>query len=337
MKIDNFDIDREVLVVAEIGNNHEGSESRAEDLIGHAAECGVGAVKFQTFRTEQFVSPRDPARFQRLKSFELSFDAFDRLSAVARDNGLLFISTPLDLTSADFLAGIVSAFKIGSCENTFYPLLDRVARFGKPVILSSGLVDIAQIQTSKSLIENIWRDLGFHQQLVVLHCVTSYPAPIDQVNLGAIHQLRDQLDCTIGYSDHTLGIDAPVLAVAMGARVVEKHFTLDKNFSDFRDHHLSATPAEMKALVTRIREVGVLLGSGFKAPQPCERAITEQVRRSIAAKHDLAAGARIGWDNIMWVRPGGGLPPGKEHLVVGHTLRDAVRAGDLLAPELLED
>lgn len=337
MKIDNFDLDREVLVIAEIGNNHEGSEARAEELIGAAAESGAGAVKFQTYRTEQFICPRDEARYARLKSFELSLDAFERLNNVARDNGLLFLSTPFDLTSADFLAGIVSAFKIGSCENTFYPLLDRVARFGKPVILSSGLIDIAQIQTSKSLIEHIWRDLGFDQQLAVLHCVTSYPAPPEQVNLAAIHHMREQLDCTIGYSDHTLGIDACVLAVAMGARIIEKHFTLDKNLSDFRDHKLSATPGEMKALVDRIKEVNTLLGTGFKAAQPCERAIAEQVRRSIAAKHPLNAGARIGWDDIVWVRPGTGLPPGKEHLVVGRILRQDVPAGELLTPDILGD
>lgn len=335
MKIGPIDTEQEVLIVAEIGNNHEGSDAFAEELIGLAAETGVQAVKFQTFRTEYFVSPGDGDRFRRLKSFELAQASFRRLADVAKKAGLLFLSTPLDLDSACFLRDLVCAYKIASGDNNFDPLLEYVASTGKPIILSSGLADIAQLRRAKALVERTWREKNIDQEMAILHCVTGYPVPKDQVNLGAVHHIAASLGGTVGYSDHTLGIEAAVLAVALGARIIEKHFTKDKNHSDFRDHRMSADPEEMKRLVGRIREAAEMLGSGIKEPREMEKEVLTAVRRSIAAKHDLPAGSVIRWQDLTWTRPAVGLPPGCEQDLLGRKLKSPVRAGEAIQPDWL--
>ena len=335
MKIGNFDLDQDVLVVAEIGNNHEGSYALAEDIIGLAAKAGVGAVKFQTYKTEYYVSKKDKARFNRLKSFELTHTEFRKLSKVARSEGVLFLSTPFDIESAEFLDEIVSAYKISSGDNNFYTLIKRVAQTGKPIILSSGLATLEQIKTAQSLIQQTWSCSGIRQELAILHCVTSYPVPPEEANLAAIPRLKNELKCAVGYSDHTLGIDAAVLAVALGARIIEKHFTINKNYSDFRDHQLSADPHQMARLVARIRQASRLLGTGEKVIQDSEKSMLTQARRSIVAKRNLAKGTVIEWNDISWIRPAEGLSPGQEHLVVGKALARTVKMGELLTPELL--
>lgn len=336
MKIESFDTSKQVLVIAEIGNNHEGDYALAEKLICLAAKAGAGAVKFQTFKTEYFANPKDSKRFQQLKSFELSEEQFKRLKEVACNEGLLFLSTPMDIESARFLRGLVPAYKIASSDNNFYPLIKEIARTGKPVILSSGLVDLENIQSVLSFIHQIWRGLEINQQLAVLHCVTSYPVSSEEANLGAILHLRRELKCTVGYSDHTVGIEAAVLAVALGARVIEKHFTIDKNYSSFRDHRLSVTPEDMSLLVRRIKEVQVLLGSGQKVVQKSEREIMLTLRRSIIAKRDLSGGSVIGWEDIGWTRPAGGLSPGQEELILGKVLSRSVKMGEWLVPEIFK-
>jgi N,N'-diacetyllegionaminate synthase len=337
LRIAQFDTDKEVLVVAEIGNNHEGDYSLAERLVGLAAQAGAHAVKFQTFKTELFVSRKEEARFRQLKSYELTFGQFERLSELAKAYGLLFISTPFDLESALFLKDIVTAYKIASGDNTFYPLLKTVASTGLPVIMSGGLADVSQLQHSKGLIEKVWKERGIGQSLAILHCVTAYPVPSAEANLGAIEQLRKELGCTIGYSDHTLGTEAAVLATALGARIIEKHFTIDKHYSAFRDHQLSADPEEMSLLVRRIKEVGELLGSSTKAVQESEKRLAHAVRRSIVAKRDLPKGTVLSQDDLMWTRPANGLPPGDEQLLLGKTLSVAVSLGEPILAEYVID
>lgn len=337
MIIENFDTDKEILIVAEIGNNHEGSYTLAEELVGCAAECGVQAVKFQTFKTEHFIAPGDSARFRQLKSYELSYPQFEKLSRVAGDAGLLFMSTPLDMESAAFLQPLVSAYKIASGDNTFYPLISRVAATGKPVILSGGMADVETLRRAQNLIEGIWSRNGFRQDLAVLHCVTAYPVAPDQVNLGAIRHLRDALGCTVGYSDHALGIDTAVYSVFAGARIIEKHFTIDKNRSTFRDHSLSADPEDMKRLVAGVREACFMLGDGVKKPLPVELEIERAVRRSIAAGRDLPKGTILTWNDLAWTRPAVGLAPGNERLVLGRKLAVDLTTGEAVLPEHLCD
>jgi sialic acid synthase SpsE len=335
MKIDKFDLNKKILIIAEIGNNHEGSYALAEEMIGKAAEAGAGAVKFQTFITEHYVSKKDEVRFKRLKSFELTFDEFEKLSRVASSLGVLFLSTPFDIESARFLNNIVPAFKIASGDNNFFPLIEVVAKTGKPIIMSSGLADLKQIRDSKALIEHIWNGLGIKQDLAVLHCVTNYPVMPNEANIAAVLHLKKELKCTIGYSDHTMGIEAAALSAALGARIIEKHFTIDKKYSDFRDHQLSADPPEMAKLIRKVKEVSTLLGEGKKILQDSEKPLVGLLRRSIVASRDLPKGTVIGRNNITWIRPAGGLSPGSEHLILGRSLSKSVQMGEPITEAIL--
>ena len=339
MKIGTMDLDdrlKRVMIVAEIGNNHEGSVALAEELIGLAAGAGADAVKFQTFRTEHYVSPRDQHRVEQLRSFELSIGDMQRLGETARQAGMVFLSTPFDLDSARALEPLVEAYKIASGDNTFYPLLETVAATGKPIILSTGLADLSDINRAKRTIERVWRGQGKRGDLALMHCVSCYPVPIEQANLAAIETLKAAFGCTVGYSDHTLGIEAATFAVAAGARIVEKHFTIDRAHSDFRDHQLSADPEQMARLVREVRKIERILGSGDPTLQPCEKPLVVPLRRSIAAARDLAAGAVLGPDAITWLRPGdGAFPPGLEAQVVGRTLAVPLSAGEMITHEVL--
>jgi N,N'-diacetyllegionaminate synthase len=332
MKIGNRDLSRDVLVIAEIGNNHEGDFILAKELICLAANAGADAVKFQTIVPEKLVSPADADRVRQLRRFQFSYQQFEELRDVAAANSILFLSTPFDLDSARFLNRIVPAFKIASGDNNFFPLLETVARTGKPIVLSSGLLQLDEVRLSKEFIEECWRKEGISQELAILHCVVSYPTPSDQANLLAIRNMAS-LGVTVGYSDHTLGIDAAVLSVALGARIIEKHFTIAKDHSSFRDHQLSADPAELSELIRRVRQASKLLGDGRKQPQPAELANLQRVRRSVVAARDLEAGSVIAWDDISWVRPAGGLPPGREVEVLNQTLIQTVRRGEWILPE----
>jgi N,N'-diacetyllegionaminate synthase len=333
MLIGPVDLDREVLVVAEIGNNHEGSFARAEEMIGRAAEAGAQAVKFQTFLPEHYVSRQDKDRLDRLRKFALSFEQFGRLAETAKQLGLIFLSTPFDLCSADALDPLCPAIKIASGDNTFIPLLEHVGSFKKPILLSTGLADLADIEQARATIMRVWEGLSFSGEIVLMHCVSSYPTPPEEANLGAIRTLAERFKGVVGYSDHTLGVRAAVLSVALGARVIEKHFTLDKNLSAFRDHQLSAAPAEFAELVDGVREANEFLGDGRKVAQRSEDANRVAMRRSIAAGVDIPAGTTLQPQHLTWVRPGGGFEPGRENLVLGRAVKRAIAQGEILRAE----
>jgi N,N'-diacetyllegionaminate synthase len=331
MRIGNLNSDEKVIVIAEIGNNHEGSIDVAREMVDRAAEAGVDAVKFQTFKTETFVAPSQVERFERMKGFELTQDQFGHLAERARGAGIKFISTPLDMPSATFLDSIVDALKVASGDNTFYPLIEFVAGTDKPVIISTGFADEAEIALAAAAVEKIRAGRPNGPELALLHCVSAYPVEPQDANLGALHRLGGRFGeiATIGYSDHTLGTQAATLSIAAGARIIEKHFTLDRNYSDFRDHQLSADPAMMAELVTAIREAETLMGTGDLAPRQVERDSEVPVRRSIAAARGLRAGETVGPDDIMWIRPGEGFAPGRESTVLGRALAKPVDAGAL--------
>ncbi len=331
MKINDFDTDDQVLIVAEIGNNHEGNFDLAIRLIDEAAEAGVQAVKFQTFIPEHYSSQLDTARIKRLKEFQLSFTQFKRLADYARKAGQIFISTPFDLESAKFLGTIADGIKIASGDNTFEPLINTVAETGRPMIVSTGLADLAQVQSTAMQIKNVWTQNKCTANLAILHCVASYPVPPEEANLTAITALAATFDgVTIGYSDHTLGVDAPVLAVALGARIVEKHFTIDNNYSNFIDHQVSANPDTLKEMVNRIRDAEMFLGNGKIGMEKCEQPLETTIRRSVVAVHNLQKGHKILGSDITWVRPGSGIPPGKEKLVLGKRLVREISPGEMI-------
>lgn len=336
MKLGPFDTQQEIVVIAEVGNNHEGDFSLAREMIGLAASAGANAIKFQTIIPEHLVSANDHKRIEQLGKFQFSFDQFTQLSEVARNENIIFLSTPFDLEGARFLDSIVPAFKVSSGDNTFYPLLDFLARTGKPIIMSTGIADFDAIRQSKEYIENIWESEGICGDLALLHCTSSYPAPPGEAHLLFIRKLKE-LAATVGYSDHTLGIEAAVLAVALGARIIEKHFTIDKNHSDFRDHQLSADPEEFAAMVRRIRDAHRMLGDADKSTRDGEIKTSLAMRRSIVASHDLKEGQCLSLEDVTWVRPGGGIPPGGEKDLIGKHLKRPVTQGSMLLTTYFSD
>jgi N-acetylneuraminate synthase/N,N'-diacetyllegionaminate synthase len=331
MRIAGVDTSQRVLVVAEIGNNHEGSLERAREMIAAAARAGADAVKFQVITPERLVSPDQEQRLAQLRRFQLSHDQFQDLARTAAELGLIFLATPFDLEAVRFLEPLVPAYKIASGDNDHFPLLEAVAATGKPILLSTGLSDLETVARAKEFIEDLWHRRGLEGQLALLHCVSAYPTPDGEANLAAIRTLA-RLGCTVGYSDHTLGLEAAVLAVALGARVVEKHFTLDHHLSDFRDHRLAADPEEMAELVRRIRQAEQMLGGGDKKVQPCEEPSRGAARRGLVAARDLPAGTVLAREHLDWLRPRRGLAPGREHLVLGRRLRRALRRGQPITP-----
>lgn len=328
-----FDSPPKVMVVAEIGNNHEGRFDVAQELVRKAAECGADGVKFQTFRTKGFVSESDPVRFGRLESFELSLDQFEQLACLARSLGLIFITTPLDLECIPKLCTFVDIFKISSGDNNFFPLLSTLASINKPKILSTGIASLKEIVKCVAYIEQESLKTLTTLDLAILHCVSCYPVPPSDVNLLVIELLRGKFNYPIGYSDHCIGIEACILAVSLGARIIEKHFTLSHNFSDFRDHQLSADPPEMRELVHRIRYAELLLGKREKSIRPCEMELIKNVRRSAHAAQNLRAGHVIIPEDIIFLRPGDGIQPGEEARILGRKTRREISRGSMFVDD----
>lgn len=321
------------MVVAEIGNNHEGDFSIAAELIGRAAEAGADAVKFQSIVPERLVQSEDADRLERLRKFQLSPDEFNKLALLASEAGLIFFSTAFDIETANRLDQIQPVHKVSSGDNNFLALIDALAGFSKPLIVSTGLASFDLLQLVQTRIFSIWEGHGVFPGLCLQHCVSSYPVPKGQENLKAITSLRDLFpNATVGYSDHTLGIQTPILAAAAGARVIEKHFTINKQHSDFRDHALSADPSDLARMVSGIREVEEALGDGRIAPRECEQPLLTGARRSIAAARDLPAGTILTAPDLTWLRPGTGLPPGKEEILLGKKTLRALSAGEIISP-----
>ena len=337
MKIGKIDTSKKVFIVAEIGNNHEGNFKLAKQMIYAAANAGVDAVKFQTYLPEYFISSDDKFRLRRLKNFQLHYREFKELSKIAKKKGLIFFSTPLDIESAKFLNTIQPIFKISSGDNNFYELIEVITKLQKPIIISTGA---AEIDLIKKVYNKIIKSKFYkkkYKNLGLLHCVSSYPVPYEEANLASIIYLRKLFpDVVIGYSDHTIGIDAAVLSVIAGARIVEKHFTLDKKYSHFRDHKLSADPREMSMLVKKIRITEKMLGKEEKKVQKSEKAMKRLGRRSIAAGYNLLAGSKLSKKHLIWVRPATGYLPGQEKKVLGKKLKRSLKIGDIIRKKDLE-
>lgn len=331
MKIGAIDLSREVLVIAEIGNNHEGDFGLAVEMVHAAAAAGVQAVKFQTIQPERLVSATQTARIEQLGRYAFSRDQFAELAGIASAAGAMFLSTPFTPDVVPWLDPLVPAFKIASGDNNFTPLLAAVAATGKPILLSTGMSDLAAIKQACTTIGND----ASAGEIALLHCVSAYPTPPEQANLRAIATLARETGKVVGYSDHTLGVDAAVLSVALGARIIEKHFTLSKTQSDFRDHALSADPAEMEKLVRRVRLAQTLLGTGEKILQEGEMPTAAAARRSIVARAALPAGHLLAAADLDWLRPGGGLAPGQESLILGRCLTQAVARGEMIKPDMV--
>lgn len=333
MKIDNFDLNNKVLIVAEIGNNHEGNFELAKEMIQLAADCQADAVKFQTFRTENYVTSVDEKRFKQLKKFELGADQLSKLAQLAKEKELIFLSTPFDLTSAEILNPLVPAFKISSGDNNFLPLLKRITQTNKPVMVSTGMTSEEEIAELIANFKKYYNTDSLVDKVALLHCVSSYPAPPEALNLLSIKYLKDRFGLIVGYSDHAEGILACLAAVANGARIIEKHFTYKKEGQVFKDHLLSADPKEFSEMVKKIRLIESYLGSYKKEVYPCEEPLRIAARRSIAADVEIKEGETILFDNLTWVRPAKGFKPGQESELLGKKAIRKINKGEVIMGE----
>ncbi len=304
-------------IIAEAGVNHNGSPELAKKLIDKAKEAGVDCVKFQTFNPRKLTTKsadkadyqvkntnNDEKQLDMLDKLALSQKVFVDLKEYCEEKGIEFLSTPFDFESIDFLDNLgVSFWKVPSGEITNYPYLVKIAQTRRDIVLSTGMASMEEVEAAYKLL----KDKG-SGEITLLHCTTEYPAPIEDVNLKAMLSMKEKFGCKVGYSDHTKGIEIPVAAVAMGAEVIEKHFTLDRNMEG-PDHKASLEPDELKEMVTAIRNVEKALGNGEKVPSPSEIKNKPIARKSIVAKKDIKAGELFTEDNITTKRPGSGINP----------------------------
>ena len=331
-------------VIAEAGVNHNGDVALAERLIDAAADAGADAIKFQTFVPAQLASPAaktaayqqraeaGDAQLQMLEKLVLPAAAYQPLRSRAAARGLVFLSTPFDTASADFLFDLgVPAFKVSSGDLTHALLLRHLARKGRPIILSSGMASLAEVHAAMAEIADVSPSLD----IAVLQCVSNYPADIADSNLRAIPSMAAALKCPIGFSDHTTGERAAVAAVALGAAIIEKHITLDCSLPG-PDHQASMDPRQFRSFVTAIREASTALGTGEKIPAVSERENAQIGRRSLFWQRGLDRGTRVAETDLVALRPGTGLAADRWRDVVGRSLTRSVAAGEAVKTDDVE-
>jgi len=320
-------IENKTFIIAEAGVNHNGNIEIAKKMIEVAKECGADAIKFQTFKAEKVISRYAPkAEYQKqttgetdsqlemVKKLELSFDDFVALKEYCDKLNIMFLSTPFDFESIDFLNDLgLEIFKIPSGEITNLPYLEKIGKLGKKVILSTGMADLGEIEDALDILISCGTK---KENITVLHCNTEYPTPYEDVNLLAMLTIKEAFKVKVGYSDHTLGIEIPIAAVALGASVIEKHFTLDKNMEG-PDHKASLEPHELKAMIDAIVNIEKALGNGMKKPSKSELKNKDIVRKSIVAKREIKKGEIFTEDNITVKRPGTGISPMRWYEVLG--------------------
>ena len=327
-------------IIAEAGVNHNGSMDIAKKLIDIAKEIGADAVKFQTFKAERLVcksarkaeyqkntTDADESQFDMIKRLELNEDAHRELICYCKNKNIIFLSTPFDLESIDLLNKLgLEIFKIPSGEITNLPYIRKIGRLKKKVILSTGMADLEEIGNAI----NVLTEYGTRKDdITVLHCNTEYPTPFEDVNLLAMLTIREVFKVKVGYSDHTLGIEVPLAAVALGASIIEKHFTLDKNM-DGPDHKASLDPLELKAMVNAIRNIEKALGNGVKKPSRSEMKNIQVVRKSIAAAKDIKKGEVFCEENITVKRPAVGISPMEWDNILGKRAKRDFKEDELI-------
>lgn len=330
-------MNNKVTIIAEAGVNHNGNLSMAKELVDIACECGADIVKFQTAKLDSLVSKdakmadyqkrntgKSVTQKEMLSNILLSFDDFVEVAAYCKQVGITFLSTPFDIDSIHFLNNMQNIWKIPSGEITNYPYLVEIAKTRKKVLLSTGMSEMAEIESSiKVLSENGTDDI------TLLHCTTDYPTPYEDVNLYAMNSLREKFGCPVGYSDHTVGIEVDLAAVALGATVIEKHFTIDRNLPG-PDHKASLEPSELKAMIDGIRKVEIALGSEEKKPSKTELLNRCVARKSIVAKRDIIAGEILSAENITTKRPGNGISPMRWNEVIGTRASRGFREDEII-------
>jgi sialic acid synthase SpsE len=333
-----------VFIIAEAGVNHNGDEAMAHDLVDVAAEAGVDAVKFQTWdrdlvtRRDNPLVPYQKANvddvsdmYELGKTFELALDVFESLAARCGDKGVQFLSTACDKPSLAFLVEKIDIplIKVPSGEAVNVPFLRAVAETGRPVILSTGMCDMDDVQLAINTLKAVWDKTGVNPGLSLLHCTTAYPTPPEDVHLRSMTTLAETFGLPVGLSDHSEGTTAAAAAVALGAGIIEKHFTLDRDLPG-PDHKASVDVPGLRRLVEHIRETEVMLGSGEKVLRPIEEQVVKSVRRSLVATRDITKGEAITEDDIVPLRPEDGIPARDIDKVVGRKAWRDFKNGEVL-------
>jgi len=335
-----------VTIIAEAGVNHNGCVETACRMIDVAADCGADAVKFQTFEPERLVSrfaPKaayqrrrtaaDESQLQMIERLRLPAEDHRRLLAGCRRRGVAFMSSAFDLESIDLLVELgLETFKVPSGEITNDPYLRKIGALGRRVILSTGMADMEEIGRALEILTTAGTN---RDDITVLQCNTGYPTPMRDVNLRAMQTIREVFSVTVGYSDHTEGMEAAIAAVAMGATVIEKHFTLDSTMAG-PDHIASAEPGQFRALVAAVRNTELAMGDGIKRPSPSERQNRAVARKSVVAAVDIPAGSVITPEMLAVKRPGTGVPPGDLETLVGSRARRSIERDEVITWQAVE-
>ncbi|MBU0532279.1 N-acetylneuraminate synthase [Candidatus Micrarchaeota archaeon] len=328
-------------IIAEAGVNHNGSVELAKKLIDAAVDAKADAIKFQTFKAEELATEhvekadyqkssteKNESQLEMLKKLELSEEEFKELYDYCQKKGIIFLSTPFDYQSADLLERLgILTYKISSGDLNNYPFLSYVAKKGKPIILSTGMSTIDEISRAIQSIHNTGKN-----DVILLQCTSSYPAPFDEINLRVMDTLRKKFSIPVGFSDHTVGIEVPLAAVALGASVIEKHFTLDRSM-DGPDHKASIEPKELKLLIRSVRNVEAALGSSDKKPMLSEKDLRIIARKKIVAVKDIKKGEILSFESLSFKRSSIGLDPSSANSLIGKKSKRVIKKD---APILLE-
>lgn len=329
---------KKCFIIAEAGVNHNGSLKLAKKLVDAAKDAGADAVKFQTFKAEDVVTKaagmadyqkkntgKNGSQLKMLKKIELSCRDFIELKKYCDKKGIIFLSTPHTEDAVNFLKPLVSAYKVGSGDLTNLPVLKKIAAKKKPIILGTGMATLKEV---KEAVETI-KKCG-NNKIIILHCTTNYPCLLNEVNLRAMTTLKKEFNLPVGYSDHTKNVFVPIMAIAMGASVIEKHFTLNKNMPG-SDHKASLEPQELKEMVYNIRQAEKILGSAIKKPAESEKKIMKIARKSIVAKRDILKGEKITGSMLIIKRPGIGIEPKYLNKVINKKTKKEVKKDQLIS------
>ncbi|MEN2768691.1 N-acetylneuraminate synthase [Ornithinibacillus xuwenensis] len=327
-----------VFVIAEAGVNHNGSIELAKKLIDEASNAGADAVKFQSFKAEKLVTKQatkaayqkettgsNESQYNMIKRLELDYEKHQELMQYSNEKGILFLSSPFDLESIELLNNIgIEIYKIPSGEINNLPYLRKIGQTKKQVILSTGMATLAEIEAAIEIL----RENG-STDITILHCNTEYPTPMEDVNLTAMNTIKEAFKIPVGYSDHTLGIEVPIAAVALGATVIEKHFTLDKNLEG-PDHRASLEPMELKQMIDAIRNIEIALGDGMKKPSASEVKNKMIARKSIVASQFIKIGQVFSEENLEIKRPGNGISPMRWDEIIGKVAKRDFQEDELI-------
>jgi N,N'-diacetyllegionaminate synthase len=321
---------KDIIFIAEIGVNHEGDIEQAKKMLMLAAAANVDCVKFQSYTPSRYIAANNADRLSRVTTFSLIKQNFEQLAALAQNLKINFLSTPLTEDWVDILNPLCPAFKIASGDITFKPVIQKAARTGKPLIISTGAANIDEIDQAVSWVEAGVGSENLKDRLILMHCVSAYPAPIEQVNILSIPFLKERYGLRVGYSNHVIGMNACLAAVALGADVIEVHFTDCKEGREFRDHALSFDQNDLKTFIQTAREIRKSLGEYSKEVQLCESNGIAMLRKGVIAGRDLKSGDVLHENDLMFARPATEFSSNEIHLLIGQKLKTDVFKGYLI-------